>query len=109
MNKYKHYKTGNLYNLIGEVVCLPELDCDHLYYNVVGEAKHSETLATYYVLKEQELGTLFVKTEIAQEPLILYKALYGDFGFWLRPKTMFFDEVTKDGKFVKRFTYVPEL
>ncbi len=50
-------------------------------YEVLGLVKHSETL----------------------EELILYKALYGEEGMWVRPKDMFFDEKEIDGKMVKRF------
>ena len=48
---------------------------------VVGIAKHSETL----------------------EDLVLYKH---DGNFWVRPFTMFFDEVEIEGKKVKRFEFL---
>lgn len=50
-------------------------------YHVVGEAIHSETL----------------------EPLIVYRALYGKYRLWVRPKAMFFETIQLDGKAVPRF------
>lgn len=53
-------------------------------YRVVGEAKHSETL----------------------EGLVVYQALYGERGLWVRPKAMFLETVRVDGREVPRFAYV---
>lgn len=57
-------------------------------YEVVDEARHSETL----------------------EPMVIYKALYqGDFPegtLWVRPKAMFQENVTVNGKSVPRFRYL---
>lgn len=63
---YKHFK-GNKYELLGI-------------------AKHSETL----------------------EEMVVYKALYGDGGIWVRPISMWDEEVEFEGKIVKRFTYCGE-
>lgn len=64
--KYRHFK-GNL-------------------YEVVGFAKHSETL----------------------EELVVYKALYGKGELWVRPASMWNETVERDGKTYKRFTFVEE-
>ena len=53
-------------------------------YEVVGVVRHSETL----------------------EPLVLYRALYGDSGLWVRPHAMFFGEVEVDGVAQPRFAFV---
>lgn len=50
-------------------------------YDVIGIAHHSET----------------------EEPLVVYRALYGEKGLWVRPLAMF-DGVLEDG--IKRFVYV---
>jgi hypothetical protein len=51
-------------------------------YEVLGIAKHSETL----------------------EELVVYRALYGEFGLWVRPRSMFLEHVEVDGRLVRRFT-----
>ena len=55
-------------------------------YEVLGIAKHSETL----------------------EPMVVYKALYGDGSLWVRPLSMWDEEITRDGKTFKRFQYIGE-
>jgi hypothetical protein len=69
LGKYKHYKGKQ--------------------YEVIGFAKHSETL----------------------EELIVYKALYdskefGNDDLWVRPKSMFFETVTIDDKEIPRFKFL---
>jgi len=50
---------------------------------VIDRVRHSETL----------------------EYLILYKALYGDYGLWVRPEAMFLETVVIDGVEHPRFEY----
>lgn len=64
LGKYRHFK-GN-------------------EYEVIGVAKHSETM----------------------EDLVVYRKLYGDHGLWVRPVRMFLDTVERDGKTMSRFTYI---
>ena len=52
-------------------------------YEVIALAKHSETL----------------------EELVVYKALYGEGGVWVRPRAMWEETVELDGKKTPRFTY----
>ncbi|HEX2854911.1 MAG TPA: DUF1653 domain-containing protein [Opitutaceae bacterium] len=53
-------------------------------YLVLGVARHTET----------------------EESLVVYQALYGARGLWVRPAAMFCETVTVDGKVVPRFAFV---
>ena len=55
-------------------------------YEVIAIAKHSETL----------------------EEMVVYRALYGEGGFWVRPLSMWTETVERDGKTFPRFTYLGE-
>jgi len=59
--RYRHYKGGE--------------------YELVGVARHSETL----------------------EPLVVYRPLYNATGLWVRPYDMFFGELEVDGVMRRRF------
>ena len=37
------------------------------------------------------------------EEMVVYRALYGEGGLWVRPAKMFFETVKRDGKRMKRF------
>ena len=62
--RYRHYKGGE--------------------YEVLGVARHSETL----------------------EPLVVYRPLYNDTGLWVRPHAMFFEDVVIDGRRQPRFAFI---
>lgn len=64
LGKYRHYKGKD--------------------YEVLGVAKHSETL----------------------EELVVYKKLYDDKSLWVRPLKMFIENVEIDGKIMPRFEYI---
>lgn len=55
-------------------------------YEVLGVASHSETM----------------------EPMVVYRALYGDFGLWVRPAAMWNECVDRDAYHGPRFRYVEE-
>ena len=55
-------------------------------YEVVGIARHSET----------------------REEMVVYRALYGEGGLWVRPLSMWEEIVTRDGGTCPRFTYIGE-
>ncbi len=61
---YRHYKGGQ--------------------YEVIGTARHSETL----------------------EPMTVYRALYGARGLWVRPAAMFSEQVLIDGVMQARFVKI---
>ena len=41
--------------------------------------------------------------------MIVYQALYGDFGIWVRPASMWNETVIVDGKEVARFTLIKKV
>lgn len=53
-------------------------------YRLIGVASHSETL----------------------EPMVVYQALYGEQGLWVRPAAMWTETVNKDGYCGPRFTFI---
>ena len=55
-------------------------------YQVLGIARHSETL----------------------EELVVYRALYGDGGLWVRPASMWTEIIGRDGYHGPRFIWVAE-
>ncbi|HET8799788.1 MAG TPA: DUF1653 domain-containing protein [Marinobacter sp.] len=55
-------------------------------YQVIGVARHSET----------------------EEPLVVYRCLYGDHSLWVRPLAMFRETVEVAGEQVPRFAFIDE-
>jgi hypothetical protein len=53
-------------------------------YRVIGVARHTET----------------------EEALVVYQALYGERGLWVRPAAMFVERVVVNGASVPRFAFV---
>ena len=64
IGKYKHYKGKE--------------------YEVIGVAKHSETL----------------------EEMVVYRALYDEHKLWVRPLKMFLEDVEVNGRKVPRFEFI---
>jgi hypothetical protein len=56
-------------------------------YEVIGVVRHSET----------------------EEPLVLYRPLYNDSGWWVRPFAMFVEQIEIDGRLQPRFAVVAEM
>ncbi|MBQ8124747.1 MAG: DUF1653 domain-containing protein [Kiritimatiellae bacterium] len=44
----------------------------------------------------------FAKDSEPLEEMVVYRALYGDGGLWVRPAKMFFETIERDGKLMKR-------
>jgi hypothetical protein len=62
--RYRHYRGGE--------------------YEVIGAARHSETLET----------------------LVVYRPLYNESGLWVRPHAMFFEKIEVEGKWQPRFARI---
>ena len=56
------------------------------YYEVMGVAHHSETM----------------------EEMVVYRALYGEQGLWVRPAAMWSETIDRDGYHGPRFQYIGE-
>jgi len=50
----------------------------------------------------------FAKDSETLETMVVYEALYGEGGLWVRPAKMFFGDVTRDGRTFKRFSLQEE-
>jgi len=79
-------------------------------YEVVGFAKHSETLEDMVVYRQtkRESQPSLLGYDRTSEVSTEYKALYGEGGTWVRPLSMWDNLIETDGKTVKRFEYVGE-
>ncbi|MBR5520749.1 MAG: DUF1653 domain-containing protein [Oscillospiraceae bacterium] len=55
-------------------------------YKVLYNARHSETM----------------------EEMVVYQALYGEMGIWVRPAAMFRETVTREGKTFPRFEFIKD-
>ena len=45
----------------------------------------------------------FAKDSETREEMVVYRALYGECGLWVRPAKMFFETIERDGKRMRRF------
>lgn len=52
--------------------------------------------------KEYEVLYLARHSE-TEEWMVVYRALYGEFGIWVRPVSMWLETVERDGKVMPRF------
>ena len=56
-------------------------------YEVIGIARHSED----------------------ESPLVVYRALYGEHGLWVRPADMWNETVERDGRTCRRFEIIEKV
>lgn len=63
----------------------------------------------YRHFKGGEYEVLFIaKNSESLEPMVVYKALYGDGDIWVRPASMWNETVSRDGNTTARFSYIGE-
>ena len=61
-------------------------------------------LGRYRHFKGNEYEVLFIaKHSETLEPMVVYRALYGEGGVWVRPASMWNETVERDGRTMKRF------
>ena len=61
----------------------------------------------YRHFKGNEYRLLFVATHSdTREPMVVYQALYGEKGLWVRPAAMWTERVERDGYSGPRFRYL---
>lgn len=64
-------------------------------------------IGRYRHFKGNEYEVLYIaKHSETTEQMVVYKALYGDGGVWVRPASMWNETVERDGKIFKRFEYI---
>jgi hypothetical protein len=61
----------------------------------------------YLHFKGKEYEVLFIAEHSeTNEPLVIYKALYGKGELWVRPASMWNETVEREGKIFKRFEFI---
>ncbi len=66
-------------------------------------------LGKYRHFKDNEYEVLYIaKHSETMEDMVVYKALYGEGGVWVRPLDMFCETITRDGKTFKRFEKIED-
>jgi len=61
----------------------------------------------YRHYKGGEYEVFFVATHSeTEEAMVVYRTLYGDFSYWVRPLSMFTETVTIDGVEQPRFSFI---
>ena len=66
-------------------------------------------IGKYRHFKCNEYEVLYIATHSETlEKMVVYRALYGERGVWVRPLSMWNEEITRDGKTFKRFEYIDE-
>ena len=64
-------------------------------------------LGLYRHYKGKDYSVLgFAKDSETKKTMVLYVPLYGDGGYWVRPITMFTEEVEFEGKSIPRFKHI---
>ncbi len=62
----------------------------------------------YRHFKGNEYELLYLaKHSETQENMVVYRALYGEYGIWVRPASMW-NEIVEDDRRMKRFAYIGE-
>lgn len=66
-------------------------------------------LGRYRHFKGNEyLVKCLAKHSETEEIMVVYQKLYDDYGYWVRPASMWNETVERDGKTYKRFEYIGE-
>ena len=72
-------------------------------------SKEPIKIGKYRHFKGNEYEVLFLaKHSETGEEMVVYRALYGERGIWVRPASMWLETVERDWKKYPRFTYIEE-
>lgn len=64
-------------------------------------------IGRYRHFKGNEYQVLYIaRHSETREPMIVYQALYGERGIWVRPASMWNETIERDGNTYKRFEYL---
>lgn len=73
------------------------------------EAQRTITPGRYRHFKGNEYEVLTIaRHSETTEPMVVYKALYGEGGIWVRPADMWNETVVRDGITYQRFTRIED-
>ena len=74
-----------------------------------GEAVRLLPPGRYRHFKGKDYELLFIAHHSeTEEPMVVYRALYGERGLWVRPAAMWAETVERDGRRVRRFARLDE-
>lgn len=111
-------RNSTKYNSIKEICCaidkgefvpmmnnLPDIYVPQIQY----DSRNESDIRYYRHFKGGKYKMLYEgKDSETQEPVVIYQALYGEHGIWVRPKAMFFEDVERDGYSGPRFVEITE-
>ena len=87
-------------------------------YRVLLVARHSETeeemqsetarqcMSDIGLSRENAEYVISLMKNNRKNEMVVYQALYGDYGYWVRPASMWTETVERDGHRVARFEYI---
>ena len=82
-----------------------------VYIHLEKGAYHMQDIlpGRYRHFKGNEYRVLLIaRHSETEEEMVVYQALYGEYGYWVRPASMWTEIVERDGQRFPRFEYIGE-